>query len=102
PGPCSPPSPWPSSTSWASASSSRASPPAPSRVRRLQRPAREAEPLIVAGPLGEMAAEVDQPHVERAQLLRPLQIQALALEDDEVLLLVGRDEDGGLAIGVIP
>src|SRR4030095_12794652 len=79
-----------------------------SRRRRARAPRRlevapgVAEALVVTGPLREVAAEVDETHVERAELLRPLEIEPLPLEHDEILLLVGGDDDARLAIGVIP
>src|SRR2546425_5778478 len=72
------------------------------RPIRLQRASREAQALIVARPLGEVTAKIDQPHVQRAELLRALEVEPLAFEDDQVFLLVGRDDDAGLAVAVIP
>src|SRR5215472_3071858 len=40
----------------------------------LESPPRDAEALVVPGPLGQVAAEVDQADVERPELLRPLEV----------------------------
>src|SRR5262245_56837305 len=53
--------------------------------RRFEGAAGKSQPLVVAGTLGQVAAEVDQPHVQRAELLGAVEVQALALEDDQIL-----------------
>ena len=58
--------------------------------------------LMIPRPPREVAPEVDEADVERTELLRALEIQPLALEDDEVFLLIGRDDDARLPVAVIP
>src|SRR5215471_6970702 len=76
--------------------------PASRLIRVGPPPRRGAQSLVIARPLGEVAAEVDQAHVQGPQLLGALEVEPLALEDHEVLLLVGGDDDARLAVGVVP